>query len=290
MTTATSNFSWSNASGTTAKAWLNAVNDLVIAAGLVATSDTGQLDLTATPSSFGASASFGYRVYKFPDTLQSTTPIFVKLTLANDSSGRPIVTAQVSGATDGAGALSTPRFDVNSTSMGTFQASLNSYACYVDGTFTMVLGHTYKASDVVNNAVCALVIDRARDATGTALAGGFLCESNTTPQASATQSRSMFGSASPALDANFVPGLVPSKAAISSSAGANVNVFRHYMMVPGVAPSLGSLTYFNAEFGALTPFTATVLGSSHTWLPVGVAMNYWSANQIAAHCAAIRWE
>lgn len=290
MTTATSTFSWDNSSGATAKVWLNAVNDLVIAAGLTATTDTGQLDLTTAPTTFGSNASFGYRVYKFPDTLQATAPIFLRLDFYNDSAAKSMVVATVSAAADGAGNLASPNLVTSTNLMGTYQASIHSYACYVDGTFSLVLGYAFSASATVSNCVLSLVIDRARDATGTALAAGFLVESFQQPLASGTQSRSLYGAASPATSLAFTPALVPNNNAVSTSEGANVNVFRHYMMVPGVRPSLGCLTYVASEFGALTPFTATVLGSSHTWLPMGVAMTHWSATQKVAHCGAIRWE
>lgn len=293
MTTATSTFSFSNADLASQKVWLNGIKDLILAAGLTQTSDTGQLDVTGMASLVTAGGVIGYWVFKFPDTLQSTAPIFLKVVPANDASaGRPSVSCQVAASTDGAGTLATMQFTSPGTSVGqpsgAFQSALTSYACYTDGTFTMVLGYGLMAVGSTNNCFYGMVVDRARSSTGVALGTGFLCE-GASPSTGAVSSRSMYGAASPAVSANM-PSLIPSQTAVSSSDGANVNVFRHYMMVPGVKPALGVLTYFSAEFGALSPFTATVLGSSHTYLPMGLSMTNWSAAGAATHCGAIRWE
>lgn len=290
MTTATSTFAWSNASGAAAQIWLSGVHDLLIAAGLTQTTDTGQLNTSVVPGTPTSNAVIGYQIFKFPDTLQATTPIFLKVSYQSDAANRPLVLASVASGTNGAGTMSVPGFDTPAASQNTLQSPLTSYACYVDGTFSMVLGYAAFNGVTNSNCLCAIVVDRARDATGTAISAGFLAESFGGPGTYGAQSRSLFGASSPALDNSFMPAMVPSGHAPSSSEGANVNVFRHYMMTPGVKPSLGSLTYFNAEFGALTPFTATVLGSAHTWLPMGVAMTHWSVNQNVVHCGAIRWE
>lgn len=292
MTTATSVFSWSNTAAVDTRTWINGVHDLIIAAGLVATTDTGQLDVSTITSTVNTSTTnLGYHAFKFPDTLQTTTPIIVKVTYYTDGLARPALRLDVGSVTNGAGTLSSPSFSLaNNTNMGALQSGLTSYACYVDGTFTMVLGAGYLSGGTANNCVASLVVDRSRDATGTATATGFLAESCTTCATAASQSRSLFGAASPATNDAFIPAMIPSKTATTSSEGSNVNVFRHYMMVPGVRPSLGALTYYNAEFGALTPFTATVLGSAHVYLPMGVFVNYWSAAPVVGHCAAIRWE
>jgi hypothetical protein len=290
VTTATSTFTWSNTDWGTARAWIDGVHDLIIAAGLVVAGDTGQLDSSTISGSISANNNFGFHVFAFPDTLQATRPIFLRLDYSTDQGNHALVLATVSSATNGSGTLATPLVATgNVNNAGAFQASITSYACYVDGTFSMVLGYGFSSGATNGNCVAGLVIDRARDATGTATAAGYLCEAVPQQFSAYALCRSMYGAASPAAGGG-APSLVPDPNAAGSSEGANVNVFRHFMMVPGVRPSLGCLTYFASEFGALTPFTATVLGSAHTWLPMGVAMTYWSANGKIAHCGAIRWE
>lgn len=291
MTTATATFSWSNASAASTKLWIDGVRNLLLAAGLVASTDTGQLDTTAITVAPSYNTGIGFQLFKFPDTLQASAPIVIRVEYRTDNNTRPVVAYTVGSVTDGAGTVGSPTFVKDPSVMDSYQASLTSYACYVDGTFSMVLGYAYSSTRLDGNCVASLVVDRSRTAAGVATATGFLCEGTASGYG---VSRSLYGAASPATATNFIPSLIPSYTATSSSEGADVNVFRHYMMVPGVRPSLGCLTYFTAEFGALSPFTATVLGAAHTWLPMGVAMNHWSAAYTATtsviHCGAMRWE
>lgn len=291
MTTATNTLTFSASTAASTKTYIDGVKNLITTAGLVQTNDTGQLDTTTIVNAPASNTTLGFHVFKFPDALQATRPIFLKVVYTLDANVRPFITLSVSSSTDGAGVMATPNITVVTTSSGAaqWQLNLNSYACYVDGTFSMVVGYgANNSSTMALNCLAAVVIDRARSATGVALGTGYLVEM-ASGFASAVSSRAIYGPTSPAASAN-VPALVPNNNAATSAEGSNVNVFRHYMMVPGVRPSLGSLTYFLSEFGALVPFTVPVLGTSHTYLPVGLAMTYWSAVSNNTHCAAIRWE
>jgi hypothetical protein len=299
MTTSTTSLAWSVATAAGVNAWVTSINTLFTTVGLVATSDTGQVANTGAVGALSGNGTRGYQVFKFPDTLQATQPIFIRADFNANSSAFPYVKLTVGSSTNGAGTIGTPQVTtLLSAITSTYLTPLNSYACYNDGTFACVLGAFVNTDDgsINNNAITAMVIDRARSSTGTALVDGYLVEypDNIT---STVHYRSIYGSSSPAVNNFAIPSLIPSITATGSAAGTNVNVFRHYMMTPGVTPSLGCLSYFNSEFGALTPFTATVLGSSHTYLPMGLSMNQWSATAANApsgtgrtHCCAIRWE
>lgn len=300
MTTAIGNFIWSTAGGAAAQAaWMGGVNSLLLSAGLQQTTDTGQL---VTPTSSGLTATanlYGYQIFKFPDTLQSTTPIFLRVEYRSMAAGNPTMLFSVGGATDGAGTLTGPTFTAGTlVSPSSYNATtaVPSYACYTDGTFACVLGYGVNGGPGAVTSTCLtnIVIDRPRSSTGVAQSDGFLCEAGNVN--AVTMSRSIFGSSPPVTSA-MIPALIPSLSATGSADSTSVNVFRHYMMVPGVRPSLGALSYFYGEFTPLTPITVTVLGASHTYLPMGRAMGGWSATsqQIASgnpqdHAGMIRWE
>lgn len=288
MTTATASFAFRIDSAANAQVWVDGVKDLITAAGLVQTTDAGQLDSSSITSTPGYSSGFGYHMFKFPDTQQSTMPIFVRLTYGTNQ-GYPSVQYIVGASTNGAGSISDPIVN-GSTGINGSSTVVNSYACYTGGTFNMVLGYGIASGIENNNCVLSLAVDRARDAAGTSLNNGYLAEGASGTFGVQVLSRSWYGPGSPAANYNFMPSLIPSNSAPSTAEGPNVNVFRHYSMVPGVRPQLGMLTYMYSEFGALTPFTATVLGAQHTYMPMGYAMNYWSANAQKTHCCAIRWE
>ncbi len=285
MTTAIRTFTFKNDTSANITDWISQVRQLVTSAGLVSTGNV----LIPDPSP--SATDFGYSTFQFPDTLQSTTPIFVKLNFGNYL-GLAYITVNVGSAVDASFNVTAPLIaGATGTLSGSNLENLKSYACYVDGTFSMVLGHTAREGRDNNNCLLSLVIDRARNSTGVAQSSGYLVE---TPQQTfgygSPSSRSMYGPSSPAASNAFIPAMIPSITAVTTAEGPNVNVFRHYSMTPGVRPHVGMLTYLNSEFGALTPFSATVLGSAHTYMPMGYAMNYWSSNQVRDHCCAIRWE
>lgn len=287
MTTATRTHSWKNDTTNNILAFISNTKSLITSVGLTVTDDT----TVSSPGTGFANDNYGTVTFALPDTLQATTPIFISLRFGSDGNARPNVIHTVGSQKDGSGSVTSPNMASNHGNPGgTYQESITSYASYADGTFAMVLGYGASSSVTNNNALASLVVDRARTNAGVAQAAGYLAEGNYVSFSSQPQARSFYGPASPAAGTQFIPSLIPSQNAVSTAEGANVNVFRHYSMVPGVRPQVGMLTYFNSEFGALTPFSATVLGSAHTYLPMGYAMNYWSANVYKEHCCAIRWE
>lgn len=312
MTTASASFAFTpanTASNAQWVAWINGIRDLIAGVGLVQTSDTGQLVVTANsvPNWSGTNPLLGYHTFRFPDALQTSKPIILRVDYRLYSSYYPYVAFTVGDGTDGAGNFIGATFTPGTlTGMNTSTyntSAVSNYACYVDGTFSCVLGIGINTANTLsaNTHMAAVIVDRERNNSGVAQAGGYLCE-GTTVANTFSSSRSMYGSNPPATS-GMVPALVPSMMAPSTAEGTNVNVFRHYMMTPGVKPSLGSLTYLYGEFGAFTPITVSVLGAQHTYMPMGRALPGWSANAALLaygggpggantydYCGMIRWE
>lgn len=288
MTTGTRTHAWDGSTQAGLYAYISNTISLVSAVGLtiVPGSDTTPGSAGATTTGSGVQGSV---TFQFPDSLQSTMPIYLRLQFSTDSVPRPFVAWSVGSGLNGSYAPVQPLVNGN-TGQTSPVGPLTSYACYTDGTFALVLGYGVVNGGVTNNSLLSLVVDRDRNTAGVAQGSGYLVEGTVSSTGTQTCSRSLYGPASADVNYNFQPVLFPSISATSSAEGANVNVFRHYSMTPGVKPHVGMLSYFSSEFGALTPFTATVLGGSHTYMPMGSAMNYWSANPIVTHCCAIRWE
>lgn len=88
---------------------------LTVACGVVQTTDTGQLDSASPPAlsttAGGGGNLFGYRVFRFNDTLQATMPIFFRIDMlyTNQASAvnsrLPYFALQVGTGSDGAGNL-----------------------------------------------------------------------------------------------------------------------------------------------------------------------------------------
>lgn len=81
MTTSSTNTTIANTSTATFDAWINEIyTNLVTNCGLTQTADTGQLANPTTVALPGTTqTSAGYYIFRFNDTLQATSPIFIKL-------------------------------------------------------------------------------------------------------------------------------------------------------------------------------------------------------------------
>lgn len=82
-----------------------AIHDMLIAAGLTQTSDTGQATI-ASLTRPAASAVSGYEMFRFSDTEQATLPIFIRVDYGSGSvQTNPALRIQVGTSTNGAGTV-----------------------------------------------------------------------------------------------------------------------------------------------------------------------------------------
>jgi hypothetical protein len=100
----------------TYRAWGLAISNAIQASGsgLVKTTDTGQVDWTTatrpyTTSSTGSSVTH-YEIYKFNDTLQTTSPVFLRIGYGNaygtsSAAFTVAMSIQIGTSTNGAGTL-----------------------------------------------------------------------------------------------------------------------------------------------------------------------------------------
>lgn len=88
------------------RAWCQGIAAQLVIAGLVKTTDTGQIDNTTILKPSTASAPSGYEIYRFNDTLQATKPIFIKIEYGCGSlTDYPGLWFTVGTATNGSGVL-----------------------------------------------------------------------------------------------------------------------------------------------------------------------------------------
>lgn len=101
------------------QAWVTAVDAAILATGMVATSDTGQLDIAG--NSYvrpDTSLNAGYRMYRFSDTLQASAPIFLRVDYGmSPQASLPQLTFTLGAQTNGSGTIS-------QKSSGSFQRRL----------------------------------------------------------------------------------------------------------------------------------------------------------------------
>jgi len=86
------------------RAWGSEISTQLAAVGLTQTADTGQIDWT-TASISGYPGSVGYEIWRFNDSLQGTTPIFVRIDYGATGAEAPYMAITVGTGSNGAGTI-----------------------------------------------------------------------------------------------------------------------------------------------------------------------------------------
>lgn len=87
------------------RAWVELAEEMLADAGLVRTSDAGQIN-PASATRPGTNTVAGYAIWRFNDLLQGVAPVFLKVSYGTSSSATlPSITVQVGSGSDGTGGL-----------------------------------------------------------------------------------------------------------------------------------------------------------------------------------------
>jgi hypothetical protein len=274
------------------RAWGLELSNALQAAGFVKTADTGQINW-ATVVRPAINTSAGYEIYRFDDALQGTYPIFFKLEYgATTSATVAAMWLTVATGSNGAGTLigqSTSR--VQCTAISATASTTTAYATYIchKGGFGGVM---WKCGAIATAPTAAgfFTICRTVDDTGAETGDGFTVYRRSTANSASSLSESVS-----VLNATtFAPSNAYSCAwggVAASDVGANKQVYRNYMVQPGVRPVMQMLTCISAEFPGATTLVAAMVGSTpRTYLSGGSYTVYAGANVSAAYCNAMLWE
>lgn len=174
-TAAARGVSWSGVLTAAAlRTWCARVKTALTSAGLVQTSDTGQLD-PATVALPATNADAGYLIYRFNDSTQGTDPIFLKVMPGRgNASSETRIRFQVGQGSNGSGTL-TGTVSAIATAGGSYfsSSSINpattDFACHQDGYFCLVMEAIPSASNYPPRHFFA--ISRMRDTPSSAFNG-----------------------------------------------------------------------------------------------------------------------
>jgi len=170
-----------NDSAANLKAWIQALHDNLISAGLVQTADTGQLSISGISGVLSAGSYLAPLIYRFDDSLAGSSPVIIKLRPYAGNvggSGSTLignVAISVGLGTDGAGNLvgaNTGEFNFFNNAGG-FAASIQSvetlsYAIHSEGRFGLCFGIGALQSPAPNS-FCLAFLDIARTTGGIAI-------------------------------------------------------------------------------------------------------------------------
>lgn len=161
------------------KAWIQALHNNLISAGMVQTADTGQLSISGISAVILAGSYLAPLIYRFDDSLAGSSPVIIKLRpyagYFGTASPWGNVAISIGTATDGAGNLTGPNtgefnfYNSGSGNAATFATvDTQSYAMHSEGRFALCLGVGAYASTY--NGFCMAFLDVARTPAGLAIA------------------------------------------------------------------------------------------------------------------------
>lgn len=237
-------------------------SDAIVAMGLTRVADAGSVNWTtvARPAAYG---NAGFEIFAFADALQATFPVLIKIIwgcgAAND---RLMITVQVGFTTDGSGAF---------TGFKTTSKSLVP-AILIGTSISRVSGAANRiilASNVSENTAtyCDLFsVERTHDAAGGDTAEGVFVFYKF---GNAGSPYSLLTYAGGELDyrANYASVCAPSVG--HGSTGTQTMVFPIFPAHgPFINPSSNVLAAFPGNVTAGVPFTVTIMGAAHSYLPL----------------------
>ena len=227
MTTATTSTVLDQSSDAAFRVWVaEIITQLVSTCGLTQTADTGQIN-TSTVTRAAINTAAGYVILRFNDTLQSTSPIFLKLEFGSGSATTtPQMWLTVATGSNGSGTLtgtSTTRCAVVNGQPAT--SSVTSYTsrfCYNStyGVAWMAWKQNMNTTASTTGFAGGFFISRSNDATGAATSTDCMVITNSSTATGSGGSTSSFGQC-----LNFPGALVtpatPSSAIIAASGITN---------------------------------------------------------------------
>ena len=157
------------------RTWAQSVHDMLIAAGLVQTADTGQINF-ATATRPAANTAGGYGMYRFNDAEQATLPIFVRVSYGQGNyANLPAIGLTVGTATDGAGTLTGTAVSGFSSyyqwrnAADAAGTSRPAYCSHADGHLVIGFGLEFTAG-----YGATLIVERPKNGDGTRATDGYL--------------------------------------------------------------------------------------------------------------------
>lgn len=288
MTTSTTSTPVSNASSTTFRLWGLENNVALTAIGLTQTADTGQINWATVALPGAGNTQAGFEIWRFNDTLQSTSPVFLKIDYGTGSSTAvPMIGLTIGQGSNGSGTLTgTLSTRVAETAQGGISSTITnatSFWCYNATAGFLGVGWKYGVNSglvAANTALGGFTLERSCDTTGTSTADAVLLQTpvpNTTGGASTGgvgQVYSYLTSAFPLGAAGTASGswgaLWPYNVTTTTISG-NQQVMPRFLFTPNIQLSNCSGIGLSGDIPFGNTFTAALIGATtRTYLSTGL--------------------
>jgi hypothetical protein len=245
--------------------WLS---DQLLACGWVQTADTGQINW-ATVVRAAANVLSGYEVFRMADTLQATTPVYLRIEHYGNASSYPQIRLLVSlgpdAGTDGAGNLTgqihyLPGATTYLANASSVTASNNWYAAGDTGRFWILFA--VSGAGYATNSPLGFFIERTKDSAGADTAEGVVV---TTQNGTSTWYQYVLVPTG-RLDQTKLNAFTP--AAGVGVAGADSLVYPVFPILNGLAswPIRGLVVTFDTIVAEGSTYTFSFYGATRTYL------------------------
>jgi hypothetical protein len=275
------------------RTWGSGISGKLSTLGFVQTSDTGQINWTTVTKPAGSSTAAGYEIWRFADSLQSTAPIFFKLSYGTSGGlTSPQITLTVGTNSDGAGTITN-----NASFANTVTLSTNVMTSTIQGSSTV--GNIYCWAETSGGGALGVLlwptigelnyqgsffgIERFRNLDGTASGDGFNVTWSCAYSQNVTgfcQSKAAYMSSTITQPATVSANNVPTIVAGTGGTGSNIigttlyplPVFTGYAPPRLYGPSQMLIAFPKADIAAGgNTFTMSHYGVSRTWISAGQA-------------------
>jgi len=287
MTTRTYFSSYSHATVADFRIWGAELRTNLLAAGLVAGADTGQIDwVTVALPAINVAA--GYEIWRSPDS-----SLYYKLEFGTGGVvGQPQIWITVGTGSNGTGTL-TGQLSTRVTAAGYTPTSTTlpyyTYICVTNDYFMLDWKHNSTATSLVPAAL--IIVGKTVDEDGDATSMGYAVITQVTTTINLQSVRL----AAPAitLTASTWYSLVPGHVT-SSLIGPNAQLYLWLMNIPEVMPFMYAASYVAVELGEVSNINATLVGATpHVYKCLGgAASGHVGAanNNTAGYGIAVLWE
>ena len=270
------------------RTWGAEFHAALLSVGLTLTSDTGQINwTTVTRSTIGLSS--GYEIWRFNDSLQATSPIFIKFEFGTATGNYPFMYITIGNGSNGSGTLTgltSSKFNSGGSTQSwspAFTSTITNYISrFVYNPTLGFFGFVWKIGAAAADCACSgAFIFRSNDSSGaatpttvnilaqsiypfvnnTSYYGGMQCLNYSTgaiyPPVTSTPTYGGWYSIHPF-------------ASLTTSVGTSINLDPVFFLSPGINISVGLGRALRSEVGLGTVISATLVGSTpHNYIAIG---------------------
>lgn len=240
-----------NATDAQFREWGKAISDSLQAVGIVKTADSGQIDWAAVSAPTAANTQMGYEIYRFNDTLQSTAPVFIKLSFGSGSStSYPALWISVGTGSNGSGTITGEMLPEQQNYAYASSTAVTHYISGSSNRFVIAIQGSSSGYHIV------LTMERTHDSSGSDTSNGVMV--NRIAYSVDSQHYTLFSDSS-VVTTSQIMCLTPT--GMSGAKSPDINLYPVRFFTPGEGPVSNCLVgYISGDFAVNSSYTVSICG------------------------------